>query len=356
MAINQLSSSNTFQQWLIATQVLIEQSNFYMDRTNAVFDVANTIDDLIIDANSAISNAASNTINTFNETVNSLTSNTVNVYNNTVIVFNNTSNVYSNTINVYNEIVILNTNASLANTNSNAANTNSWLAYTNSLNTFNSIQSYVSTAFDAANSILIIANSASSTANAAANTANAAAIQANDAYNLAVSATGQVIPSQSANTNKFLTTNGTYLLWSNSLITVTNDTTTNNNQRYLTFVEKTNTINEVLISDTNLYYNPSTGQLNAVNFNSLSDVTYKEDIVEISNPTSIISQLNGISFKWKNNDKRSFGLIAQDLEKVIPELVSGNHQKTINYDGLIPFLIESIKELKKEIENLKNNK
>ena len=74
-----------------------------------------------------------------------------------------------------------------------------------------------------------------------------------------------------------------------------------------------------------------------------------------------------VNFTWKKEDTNlvNAGLIAQDIEKVIPEVVSTQNnemqQKSVNYNGLIPYLIESIKTLsndkeimQQEINNLKN--
>jgi len=55
--------------------------------------------------------------------------------------------------------------------------------------------------------------------------------------------------------------------------------------------------------------------------------------------------------KWKS----SFGIIAQQIEKYLPELVHGENPKTVNYNGIIGVLIEAIKELKSEVEDLRKN-
>jgi hypothetical protein len=67
-----------------------------------------------------------------------------------------------------------------------------------------------------------------------------------------------------------------------------------------------------------------------------------------------------VNFEWKENNKPSAGVIAQEVEKVLPELVNGEDTKTVNYNGLIGLLIEAIKDqqsqinsLKEEIKNLK---
>jgi hypothetical protein len=51
----------------------------------------------------------------------------------------------------------------------------------------------------------------------------------------------------------------------------------------------------------------------------------------------------------------SIGVIAQELETVLPELVNGSENKTVNYSGLIGVLIEAIKELKERVEILEAN-
>lgn len=92
----------------------------------------------------------------------------------------------------------------------------------------------------------------------------------------------------------------------------------------------------------------STGNIVAVNFVSTSDITVKENIKDIDNALSIIKQLNGKQFNFKNSDKLSYGFIAQEIEKILPDIVytdSTSGLKSINYQSLIAFLVESIKQL-----------
>jgi hypothetical protein len=58
-----------------------------------------------------------------------------------------------------------------------------------------------------------------------------------------------------------------------------------------------------------------------------------------------VDQLNGVRFSWRDNGNRSAGIIAQDLEKIMPELV--DIDKSVNYNGIIGLLVEAIKELNK---------
>ena len=68
----------------------------------------------------------------------------------------------------------------------------------------------------------------------------------------------------------------------------------------------------------------------------------------------MVSELRGVRFDWKSDNKPSIGVIAQELEEVLPELVTDTNPKTVNYSGIIGVLIEAIKELNIEVETLKN--
>ena len=93
-----------------------------------------------------------------------------------------------------------------------------------------------------------------------------------------------------------------------------------------------------------------------------SDVRLKENIVDIKEGLSIINQLRPVKFDWKDDSPfahlypTEYGLIAQEVEEVVPEIVGTMKQdyKGINYESLVPLLISSIKELTKRIEELEN--
>jgi len=101
-----------------------------------------------------------------------------------------------------------------------------------------------------------------------------------------------------------------------------------------------------------------TGIITATDFNSSSDLNLKKNVNKIDNPLDKITQINGVTFEWKSDDRKALGVIAQEVETVFPELISLSQQGylSLNYNGLIAVLIESIKELKKEVEELKSNK
>ena len=98
------------------------------------------------------------------------------------------------------------------------------------------------------------------------------------------------------------------------------------------------------------------GIVTAVDFNSTSDQSLKTNINTVNNALDIVNELRGVSFDWKETGKPSYGVIAQELEKVLPALVSDTNIKSVNYNGIIGVLIESIKELSEEVEKLKNDK
>jgi hypothetical protein len=104
-----------------------------------------------------------------------------------------------------------------------------------------------------------------------------------------------------------------------------------------------------------------TGNINATEyitspyFYTYSDRNLKSEIEEIQNSLDTLNKLQGVSFVFNSTGEKSFGLIAQDVEEILPEIVHTNSSgiKTIVYDSIIAFLIESIKEQQKQIDELK---
>lgn len=99
-----------------------------------------------------------------------------------------------------------------------------------------------------------------------------------------------------------------------------------------------------------------------------SDARLKKNISNINNPMEALKQLNGYHYNWKDDwrdNSLQTGLMAQEVEKVMPELVKEDEKgiKSVNYNGLIPYLLEAVKTLnednntmRKEIEQLKEKK
>ena len=91
-----------------------------------------------------------------------------------------------------------------------------------------------------------------------------------------------------------------------------------------------------------------------------SDIRLKDNVELISNPLQKINQIGGYSFVW-NEEKQNiykgtdYGVIAQEIEQILPELVDTreNGYKAVKYDKLVSLLIEGIKDLSKQVEELK---
>jgi hypothetical protein len=125
----------------------------------------------------------------------------------------------------------------------------------------------------------------------------------------------------------------------------------------------------------------TTGEIRATNSitSFFSDERLKEDIIEIDNALEKVISLRGVIYK-PNSIAESFGykkekmvgVIAQDVERVLPEAVkpapfdimlfenaeisrSGENYKTVQYEKLVPLLIEAIKELNIQVQELKDN-
>ena len=97
------------------------------------------------------------------------------------------------------------------------------------------------------------------------------------------------------------------------------------------------------------------GVTTSTDFNSASDINLKKNIKPIINPIDKVLQINGVSFDWKESGRSSMGVIAQEVERVLPELVNGTDSKTVNYNGLIGLLIEVVKEQQQRINTLEEN-
>lgn len=187
--------------------------------------------------------------------------------------------------------------------------------------------------------------------------------------NVNIAATGELVITAGAgifangglgSAGQLLYSNGSSVYWANAAgggATLTANTTDTATYYFPMSNTSSGAWSNGVVANTKLYFVPGTGTLSATIFNSLSDAEYKTNVNTVENALSIISELRGVRFNWKEDNRPSVGVIAQEVEKVVPELVTvHNKKKSVNYDGLIGILIESIKELKQEIEDLKSLK
>jgi hypothetical protein len=98
------------------------------------------------------------------------------------------------------------------------------------------------------------------------------------------------------------------------------------------------------------------GTTSAVSYNTTSDYRLKEDFKQIKG-LDLVSKIKVYDFKWKDNDARMDGVIAHELQEVVPYAVTGEkdaeQMQSVDYSKLVPILVQAIQELKAEIEILK---
>ena len=89
---------------------------------------------------------------------------------------------------------------------------------------------------------------------------------------------------------------------------------------------------------------------------SNSDRRLKKNIKTIGSASKIVSSIEGVTYQWVGKQGNNYGVIAQDIQKVLPEVVSqdNNGYLSVNYSSIIPVLIEAIKELQDEVKDLKS--
>jgi hypothetical protein len=104
------------------------------------------------------------------------------------------------------------------------------------------------------------------------------------------------------------------------------------------------------------------GKIRTNGLNETSDGRLKKDIKKILNASELVKALDGVTYYWRTDefpdmkleDRLQYGLIAQDLEKIVPELVNTDSEgwKSVEYTHLIPILLEALKEQQGVIETL----
>jgi hypothetical protein len=106
------------------------------------------------------------------------------------------------------------------------------------------------------------------------------------------------------------------------------------------------------------YYKPLSITSNGTLTTTTSDSRLKMNITNFTGALQLVSQLQGKYFHWKNDPQgpKQIGLIAQEVEKVVPEAVFTNDidgYKGINYNEVTAILVEAVKELQQQVESIK---
>lgn len=116
-----------------------------------------------------------------------------------------------------------------------------------------------------------------------------------------------------------------------------------------------------LVNPTSLTMNPGGGflvgswKLNGVPIETTSDARLKTNITPLQNSLDKILQLQGVEYDRTDYEKHEIGMVAQEVEKIIPDLVKENSEgvKILEYQNLTAVLVEAIKEQQEQINSLK---
>lgn len=138
-----------------------------------------------------------------------------------------------------------------------------------------------------------------------------------------------------------------------STVTFANRTT--NESGHAVFISTTATGDQALYTNTNYRFNPSTAELSATNFNSTSDALLKHNVETIRGALDTVRSLRGVRFNWNSTGFAGVGVIAQEIERYVPEVVvtSEDGGKTVQYGNIVGVLIEAIKEQQQQIDALR---
>ena len=99
------------------------------------------------------------------------------------------------------------------------------------------------------------------------------------------------------------------------------------------------------------------GELFTKGVKASSDINLKNSIRPIESPLESLEQISGVKFTWNDTNRQDLGVIAQEVQKVYPELVEytgflKDSHATVSYNGLVAVLIEAVKELSHRVDNL----
>jgi len=201
------------------------------------------------------------------------------------------------------------------------------------------------------------------------------------------------MPAADGSSGQALTTNGSGTLsWSSLGLTVVNRTAADNNTYYLAMTDVTSgpeneisvanstrlefvpnpgllKVNSVAVQSSTASSSTSTGaltiaggvgiggQMTAVSIVETSSIALKENIAPLNNALDSVMKLSGVSYDRLDTKEHETGLIAEWTAKVIPDLVTYDEEGNtvgIKYTKLTAYLIEAVKTLKQEIDELRN--
>ena len=171
------------------------------------------------------------------------------------------------------------------------------------------------------------------------------------------------LPSSDGSAGQALVTNGSGTLTFSAAGASVTDNNSDSGTNYLTFTTQSSgflTAARVATTTRALTYQPSTGTLSSTIFTETSSIALKENFTPIENALEKILQLTAWIYDRKDgSQKREAGLVVEDVYPIIPNVVSLDENEnpvSINYSRFSAYLIEAIKSLKTEIDEIKVQK
>lgn len=168
------------------------------------------------------------------------------------------------------------------------------------------------------------------------------------------------LPAADGTNNQALVTDSSgNLSWADAGAAIT-DNSIDATANYMLFSTLTSgTLTSVRVSTSALTFTPSTGTLEATALSESSSIAIKENINPIENALDNILKLTGVTYDRKDTRVHEAGLIAESVDKILPDLVTKDKYgkaQGIKYTKLTAYLIEAVKMLKTELDDIKGSK
>ena len=169
------------------------------------------------------------------------------------------------------------------------------------------------------------------------------------------------LPATDGTTGQFLSTNASGTLsWGSGSLSLSDQTASATTHYPLITTATSGTVTAANVTSTKFTFQPSTGTLTSTIFTESSSIALKENFTPIENALEKILQLTAWIYDRKDgSQKREAGLVVEDVYPIIPNVVSldeNGNPASINYSRFSAYLIEAIKSLNTEINELKGMK
>jgi hypothetical protein len=169
------------------------------------------------------------------------------------------------------------------------------------------------------------------------------------------------LPATDGTTGQFLSTNASgTLIWASGSLSLTDQTASASTHYPLITTASSGTVTSANVSSTKFTFQPSTGTLSSTIFTETSSIALKENFTPIDDALEKILQLTAWIYDRKDgSQKQEAGLVVEQVYPIIPNVVTldeNGKPSSINYSRFSAYLIEAIKSLKIEIDEIKGVK